>query len=84
MAALPGGTLASLAEHGWETFSSVAPQSFACGSAATVAKPLLVDADVFLLSGTVVYLGYGLGDTPAQSFADMLERNLWVSGYQVQ
>lgn len=84
MAALPGGTLASLAEHGWETFSSVAPQSFACGSAATVAKPLLVDADVSLLSGTVVYLGYGLGDTPAQSFADMLERNLWVSGYQVQ
>jgi alpha-tubulin suppressor-like RCC1 family protein len=84
MAALPDGTLASLAEQGWETYSATTPQSFACGSAAAVTKPLLIDADVSILSGTVVYLGYGLGDTPAQSFADMLERNLWVSGYQVQ
>lgn len=85
VAALPGGALASLTERGWETYSTASPQPFACGNAAAaVAIPLLVDADASPLSGTVVYLGYGLGGTPTQSFADMLDRNLWLPGYKVQ
>lgn len=85
VAALPGGMgMTALTAGGWEAFQSSAGNAFKCAAAATVDVPLVVDADLSGLVDTVIYLGYGVGATAEQSWADMLERNLWVSGYRMQ
>lgn len=84
VAALPGGAdMAAFTEGGWETYRSAAGDAFKCAAAATVDVPLVVEADLSGLVGTDIYLGYGLGATPEQSWADMLERGLWQFGYRV-
>jgi alpha-tubulin suppressor-like RCC1 family protein len=85
IAALPGSKdMAALTAAGWETYQSATGSAFKCATAETVEVPLVVDADLSGLTGTEIYLGYGLGTTPEQSWADMLARGLWQFGYRVQ
>lgn len=85
VAVLPGGAgLAAFTEAGWETYRSTTGNAFKCAAATTVDVPLVVDTDLSGLAGAAIYLGYGLGATAEQSWADMLGRGLWQFGYQVQ
>ncbi len=83
-ATLPdGASLAVLGEDGWNIHRQGAFAPYACGAAAALDIGLAVDADLTALSNTVVYLGYGLGQTPTESFEDMLKRSLWKRIYAV-
>ena len=45
---------------------------------------IAVNSDLRALAGTVLYLGYGLGATPLQSFGEMLSAQRYKPGYVLQ
>ncbi len=85
-ALLPNGvSMVVLGSKGWESYqpgSLMTP--YVCGIAEAFDVDLLVNTDLSPLRNSVVYLGYGVGKTPAESFADMLKRQLYQQSYVVQ
>lgn len=57
---------------------------YTCGTAEALDVELLVNTDVSALRNSVVYLGYGVGKTSAESYADMLKRQLYKQSFAVQ
>lgn len=85
-ALLPDGvSMVVMGSSGWENDQSENPMTpYACGTAAALDVDLLVNTDLSALRNTIVYLGYGVGETSRESYADMLKRQLYKRSYVVE
>lgn len=83
-AVLANASLYTLAASGWQPHRPEAPRAYFCGKLLAYQDTLLRDADLREVPGSVLYVGYGRGDTPASSFADMLHRSLFAPVHTVR
>lgn len=75
-AVLPDGALHWLGTSGWVPHSPDRAAAIGCGRMVAYQGSIARSLDVTKLRGTVLYLGYGLGDTPDQCRTDMNSRQL--------
>ncbi|MFC4160665.1 hypothetical protein [Chitinimonas lacunae] len=71
--------------QGWRPDASGTPQPLnAVGPLGERRLLLAADIDLSTIAGTTLWLGYGVGNHPDQSRADMLTRGLWRAVHQLQ
>lgn len=73
-AVLPNGSTYLLSSQGWALYDPSSIRSAWSGPMTTSAIELVRQLDLRALAGTRVYLGYGLGQSAASAFADLLAR----------
>lgn len=83
-AVLASGRTHVLSTSGWSLFDPKAPRAYFCGRLLAYQAELIRDVDTETLRGTELLLGYGVGDSPEASFADMLQRGRIKSAYSVR
>lgn len=83
-AALPNGALYTLGANGWTNFDAANPSAYAAGPLQGANFNLVSGVDLSGLMGTAIYVGYGVGETPAASLADLLSRQNLQMSYTIK
>lgn len=83
-AALPSGDIFTLSGAGWTRFDPSQPAAYASGSLQSASFNLVDSLNLTSLMGTSIFVGYGMGDTPNASLAELVAKSRLVTPYTIK
>lgn len=80
LAKTANGQLAMASGLGWKLFDAAKPQAWSASNLDTLKVQLLENQNIEALLGTEIYLGYGVGSTPIESFQELTNSRRFARG----